>query len=360
MEQALRLAPLHSAVTLVVDALTTAPVHEYADRDGNRVRIGDDPVVRDPGLGVDQAGWVGQCIASLLLRGNAFGLNVGFDSTGTRPTKVKWLPPDIVHVDETGAMPRYVIAGREVDRGFITHIPGHLLPGSCVGLSPIGLFRTQMQTGQRIDAAAGEWYGQATNPRGILARTDRALEPEEIEATKARYKESVKSGDILVTGNNWQWQSLTVSAADAQFVGQAQMTANQIASIYHVPPEEIGGTAGGSLTYATVELNGIKLNQRAVLPWAMRVERAWSAMLAQPRYVRFNLDGSLRADFKTRMDGYAVALKNGILTQDEVRALENRSPLSDEQVAEWQENYAKVAAAQPAPGAEPAEGGQTI
>lgn len=346
VSDALRLVPLYAAVSLIADAISTAPVHEFADRGGGRVRINDDAVVREPGLGIDRISWVCQAVSSLLLRGNAYGFGTGLDTA--RPTSVIWLPPDQVMVDETGALPEYYLNGRHIDRGLITHLRGHVLPGSCVGLSPISLFRTQLQTGRRVDVASSDWYGQATNPRGILSRTDRALEPDEIDATKQRYKESVKSGDILVTGNDWKWQSLTVSPADAQFVGQAQMTANQIAAIYHVPADEIGGTTGNSLTYSTVELNGIKFNQRAILPWTTRIEQAWSSWLAQPRYVRFNLDATLRVDLKTRMDAYAVALKNGVYTQDRVRALENEPPMTADEVTAWQENYVKPGAAQPA------------
>jgi len=42
------------------------------------------------------------------------------------------------------------------------------------------------------------------------------------------------------------------------------------------------------------------------------------------RFVEFNVDGLLRGDFKTRMEGYAKAIQNAIYTPDEVRAMENR------------------------------------
>ena len=41
-------------------------------------------------------------------------------------------------------------------------------------------------------------------------------------------------------------------------------------------------------------------------------------------FVEVNLDGMLRGDFKARMDGYAQAVQNGILTPNEARGLENR------------------------------------
>ena len=356
ISDALRLVPLYGAVSLVADAISTAPVHEFADRGGGRVRINDDAVVREPGLGIDRISWVCQAVSSLLLRGNAYGFGTGLDVA--RPTSVMWLPPDQMVVDESGVLPEYYLNGQHIDRGLITHIRGHVLPGSCVGLAPISLFRTQLQTGRRVDVASSDWYGQAANPRGILSNKTGPLTPDQIETTKQRYQESVKSGDILVTGNDWQWQSLTVSPADAQFIGQMQMTANQIAAIYHVPADEIGGTTGNSLTYSTVELNGIKFNQRAILPWTARIEQAWSSWVAQPRYVRFNLDATLRVDLKTRMDAYAVALKNGVYTQDRVRALENEPPMTPDEVTAWQENYVKPGAAQDAQPGKPPGGGQ--
>jgi len=308
----LRLVPLFSAVTLIVDAVSTVPAVAYLDEKPGRVPTPVQPeIVTRPGVGIRRDAWIGQALMSLLLRGNAFGYTVAIQDG--LPTRVVWLHPDHVQVDERGGLPVFSYNGRVLPRELVTHIPGHVLPGSCVGLSPLSLFRTQMQTGQRIDAAAGDWYGQAANPRGILSQVNRTLTPEEVEATKDRYKASMRSGDIMVTGNDWRWQSLTVSPADAMFVDAAKMTANQIAAIYHVPPEEIGGeAAGGSLTYSTVELNGVKFNRRAVLPWTSRLQAAWSEMLPASDFVEFDLDSAARPDLKTRADIFGALFRSGV------------------------------------------------
>ena len=46
------------------------------------------------------------------------------------------------------------------------------------------------------------------------------------------------------------------------------------------------------------------------------------------RIAEFNLDGLLRGDYKTRMEGNAQAINTGQLTPDEARAQENREPLA--------------------------------
>lgn len=312
MDQALRLVPLYSAATLIVDALSTVPVTAYLDERPGRIPTPVQPeIVVSPGLGVRRDAWIGQAMMSLLLRGNAFGLVAATGFAGL-PTKVVWIHPDQVTVDESGVMPEYMVGGRHVPREMVVHIPGHVLPGSCVGLSPLGLFRTQMQTGMRVDAAAGDWYGQAANPRGVLSQVNRPLTPDEIEAAKERYAASVKSGDVLVMGNDWKWQSLTVSPADAQFVDAAQMTANQVAAIYHVPPDEIGGTTGSSLTYSTVELNGVKFNRRAVLPWSSRLQAAWSEMLPNDDFVEFDLSAAAQPDLQTRANIFGTLFRAGV------------------------------------------------
>lgn len=361
MDGALGLVSLYSAVTLILDAISTVPVHTFGEvAGGGRKRVTDPAIVRSPGMpGVGQAAWISQAVASVLLRGNAFGYAPVLDNRG-KPVAVKWLHPDTVDCDESGATPRWSVGGHSIDPAHFVHIPGYVVPGSILGLSPLGLFRRQIEQGQQIDASSLEYYRGVRNPRGILANKMRELTPDQIQTTKDRYKASMADHDILVLDNAWDWTSLAVTPADAQFIQASQMTANQVAAIYHVPPDEIGGVAaGGSLTYSTVELNGIKFQQRAVLPWTTRLETAWAAMLPEPRYVKFNLDAALRADFKTRMDGYAVALKNGLLTQDEARELEDRPALTDEQVTEWLEQYVKPAAAQPtAPPATQPGGGQ--
>src|SRR3546814_8998521 len=42
------------------------------------------------------------------------------------------------------------------------------------------------------------------------------------------------------------------------------------------------------------------------------------------RYVEHNVDGLLRGDFKTRMEGLAIGVQNSLISPDEARALENR------------------------------------
>ena len=105
----------------------------------------------------------------------------------------------------------------------------------------------------------------------------------------------------------------------------------QICRIYGVPPEMIGADSGNSMTYANVEQRDLALLKYVVGPWLTRLETALTALLPAGQYVKFNTGGLLRTDLASRYASYAIALTNGFLTVDEVRALEDREPLPPEQ-----------------------------
>lgn len=364
MTSALRLIPVYAAVRIIADALSTLPVFAYREAAGVGVRLPQQPMLlRSPGVGeMTRVTWMFQAAASLLLRGNAYGHVVTLADNGW-PATVVWLHPDEVTVDESGPLPVYRYRGKDLDPLMLIHIPAFVLPGSIVGLTPIGLFRTQISTGLRAHKFADDWYANGVAPTGKLRNSAKELLPAEAELVKARFKAAVKDRDLFVTGSDWDYEALTISAADSQFLESIEATATQIAAIFGVPPEEIGGQAGSSLTYSTVEMNGVRFNTRTLLPWVRRFEESLTQQLPAKQYVKFNLDAFARADLMTRMNAHQVALVNGLETLDEARALEDKAPLTPAELEQWQSlfgtrgNVGAVPAPTPAP-APPAEGGK--
>ena len=48
-------------------------------------------------------------------------------------------------------------------------------------------------------------------------------------------------------------------------------------------------------------------------------------------FVQFNIDGLMRGDYKSRMEGYAIGRQNGWLSANDIRALENQNPIPKEE-----------------------------
>lgn len=47
-------------------------------------------------------------------------------------------------------------------------------------------------------------------------------------------------------------------------------------------------------------------------------------------FVKFNVDGLLRGDYQSRMNGYAVGIQNGFMSPNDIRGLENMDLIPEE------------------------------
>jgi hypothetical protein len=91
------------------------------------------------------------------------------------------------------------------------------------------------------------------------------------------------------------------------------------------------GTGGDSLTYSTAESMSIDFVKYSLTPWLRRIELALSNdadLTVSRQFVKFEVDGLLRADAATRSEVYARALDpiTGWMDENEVRALEDLPP----------------------------------
>ena len=339
-ESALRLIPLYAAVTGIADDVSIMPWHAYQDGGSSgSTRLATQPrILTDPGVGIGRIAWFNQAMMSMLLKGFAFGIVVQVGNAG-QAERVAWIHPDRVHIDETGPLPVFRVDSKVIEQGTFVYIPASVMPGSIVGLSPVALFRlqfTKMISAQQYAAAV---YAGGIMPPGVLRNAKQRLPEGSAEVVKARFKASVANRDIFVTGNDWEWSALAVPRDDATFLETIKAGATEIAAIYRVAPEDIGGSAGSSLTYATVELNELKRNRRALMPWVNRLEEALTALSPERVYVKGNMDALARADLKSRMEAHSIALRIGMETQEEGRALEDRPPLTADEIAQWQNLY---------------------
>lgn len=349
MTRALQLGPVYAATSYIADAFSMLPLAAYSDRGGGRRKLNPQPdLITSPHVNelFTRVEWLHQGITSWLLRGNAYGVITALDDAG-RPSKIAWLNPDSVRVDERGTTPDYYYGGNDkpLDKSTLVHIPWYPAPGSVVGLSPISLFKRQIEMGSSAVDYGHNWFTAGGVPSGHLMYGAGPLDTEQSAVVKARFKEAVRGNDFFVSGNDWSWTSLAVKPAEAEFLQTIKATANVIASIYRIPPEEIGGEATNSLTYSTVELNQINFQTRTLAPIFTRWEHHLNRLLPKQQYVKFNPDSVVRTDLKSRMEAHALALANAIETNPEARALEERPPLTPDEIAQWTEMYKKTAAA---------------
>ena len=79
---------------------------------------------------------------------------------------------------------------------------------------------------------------------------------------------------------------------------------------------------------ANTEQQDLHLVKHVIAQWAQAFEEELNLKLFGQRnggrYVEHNLDGLMRGDFTSRMEGMATAVQNALLTPNEARRLDNR------------------------------------
>lgn len=352
-ERALRVIPVYSAISQIADSLSTMPLAQYRGGPGpeRQTMSTPSPIVQRPDPTRERVDWLHQGVGSALLRGNAFGLVTG---SWPNPGSVTWLHPDRVHVDETGVEPMYTLGipgqsrpARRWPLGPILHVPAFTVPGRWVGLSPLELFIMRFETWAMAAGYGHDWFRSNARPSGVLQNLKATLNKKQITAAKDQFTASMSAHEPVVLDQNWSWTELSIKPGEAQFLETIKATSTQIAAIYKLAPEDVGGESGSSKTYSNREQDQARYNVRALLPWIVRFEAAITSLLSRPQYVKFNMDALSRPDLLTRMQAHEVQLRTGLETLEEARGAEDRPPLDDDQIAAWLSRYGKNAQSSP-------------
>ncbi len=321
-DRALSLVPVFAAVKKISDTIATLPIHSYLRRaDGSRQPMPNPLAIPADGTRVP---WVKRMMASALLRGNAWGLLGGL-SRGW-PTSAEWLAPDRVRVDDAkGAI---YLDGIEIDPERLIHIPATVIPGRTEGLSPIRYFAETFDAGIQAQRASRDWARNRAVPGIKLRNTARTMTAAEADAMSAKARQKIRNGEPFVSGSDWTLDVLSIPAGDAAFLESIKAGANQVAAIFDIPPEMIGGQSGGSLTYNTVELQATHFLTYTIRPWLVLIEDVLSArLMPRGQSLRFSMDAMIRPDTATRYGTYRTAREIGLMSIDEIRELEDRQPL---------------------------------
>jgi HK97 family phage portal protein len=326
-DRALTLAPVYAAHRHLSDNISTLPLDAFRKLGDRREPMTSLPqlfrLLDDEGDLVD---WVSTAVMSLASRGNAVGLILEWDGMGF-PTVIMWLSMNDINVDDENPLrPIWYWKGRQMDPTELVHVPLIKLPGKTLGLAPIDYAALTITAGLEAETYGVDWFAAGGIPPGTFKNAGKKIDSNEATVIRGRLTSAIRTRQPLVYGMDWDYNPITIAPEQAQFVESMQFNANQIAAIYGIAPEEIGGVPGNSMTYQNEEHRQTRRMQD-LRPWLVRLERKFSSWLPDRQYVRFKVDAVIRADLKTRHEVYKLDRDMGLLSIDEIRALEDLPPL---------------------------------
>lgn len=214
----------------------------------------------------------------------------------------------------------------------IIHLKG-LSADGIVGKSPIEMHRETIALGIATTNTQGSLWKNGTLINGYLKHPLK-MAPDEAERLrntwKTRYSGGDNAGRTPVLENGLEFVPLSLKPADAMFLETAKLSRQDVCALYRVPPHMIGDLERS--TNNNIEHQSLEFVRNTLMPYLKIWEHELNRKLLFPGekarlYFRFNVDGMLRGDTKSRAEYYTRALGSvsspGWLSEDEVRMLEN-------------------------------------
>ncbi|WP_068925014.1 phage portal protein [Planobispora rosea] len=338
-EASLQKVAVWASVALLAGTSSMLPIDVYTGtgpekRERPKPRWMNDPAGDGNGL----EDWIWQLMFSWLLRGNVYALVGERDSRLGTPTQIVLQHPDEVAVwrDAKDGKARYRILGQEVEQEQIWHRRVYPVPGRIKGMSPIAHHALTIGVGIAALRFGEQWFSEGAHPTGILS-SDKNLDQTQATTAKDRFLAAIQGRrEPVVLGQGWQYNAIQIAPGESQFLETNGFTSAECCRIFGAGLAEIlGYETGSAMTYQNLEHRNLQLLIYALDPWLTRIERLFTELLPRPQYAKVNRNALLRTDLLTRYRAYQLMIRNRFGTPDEARELEDRPPLTPEQITQF-------------------------
>jgi phage portal protein, HK97 family len=216
----------------------------------------------------------------------------------------------------------------------VLHIPGLGFDG-LVGYSPIAMAKNAVGMAIACEEYGAKFFANGATPGGILEHPGIVKDPARVrESWNAVYQGSGNAHRIAVLEEGMKYTPIGISPEQAQFLETRKFQINEIARIFRVPPHMVGDLEKSS--FSNIEQQSLEFVKYTLEPWLVRWEQAMVRSLLsktekEQYFIKFNVDGLLRGDYESRMNGYAIGRQNGWLSANDIRELEDMNRIPAEQ-----------------------------
>ena len=339
---AMQMTAVYSCVRILAEAVAGLPLHLYKYTDGGgKEKALDHPLYRllhdEPNPEMSSFVFRETLMTHLLLWGNAYA-QVIRNGKGEVIALYPLMPNKMsVDRDENGRL--YYTYYRGSDEAIknkdfavtlqpsdVLHIPGLGFDG-LVGYSPIAMAKNAIGMAIACEEYGAKFFANGAAPGGVLEHPGTIKDPQRVrESWQSTFGGSGNANKIAVLEEGMKYTPIGISPEQAQFLETRKFQINEIARIFRVPPHMVGDLEKSS--FSNIEQQSLEFVKYTLDPWVIRWEQSIQrALLSQGEkaqyFVKFNLEGLLRGDYQSRMNGYAIGRQNGWMSANDIRELEN-------------------------------------
>jgi HK97 family phage portal protein len=212
----------------------------------------------------------------------------------------------------------------------IWHVKG--MGNGIIGLSALEYQRRSLGIAIGAEEATAKIYSNGGKRSGVLM-IDKLLTPDQRDQVRNNFNGLVEGGQrLMVLEAGAKFEAVAMSPQDIELLSSRRYNVEDLARWYGVPSVMVNDTSGSTVWGSGISeiVRGFyKLTLRPILE---KVELSMVVNLVPPAEratteVEFDFEGLLRADMKSRFDGYRVGIQGGIATPNECRRWEGLPPM---------------------------------
>lgn len=348
---AMQTTAVYACVRILAEAVASLPLHvyEYQD-DGGKKLVHDHPLYYllhdEPNPEMTSFVFRETLMSHLLIWGNAYAQIIR-DGAG-RVLGLYPLLPDKMEVQRDDRGNIYYVYSRNSDENpmfkeygniklkaeDVLHIPGLGFDG-LIGYSPIAMAKNAVGMTLACEEYGASFFANGANPGGVLEHPGVLKDPSKVrESWNSVYRGVNNTHKIAVLEEGMKYQQIGIPPEEAQFLETRKFQINEIARLYRIPPHMVGDLDKSS--FSNIEQQSLEFVKYTLDPWVIRWEQSLQRSLLLPGekgkyFIKLNVDGLLRGDYQSRMNGYAVGRQNGWFSANDIREMENMNPIPDEE-----------------------------
>lgn len=339
---AMQMTAVYACVRILSEAIAGLPLHLYQyNEDGSKSKAMDHPLYHllhdEPNPEMTSFVFRETMMTHLLLWGNAYSqiirngkgeimalyplmpnrMEVDRDKKGRLYYRYTTVPEDAKTMEGNTVV---------LDPSDVLHIPGIGFDG-LVGYSPIAMAKNAIGLAIATEEYGSKFFANGAAPSGVLEHPGILKDPSKVrESWNAAFGGSSNAHKVAVLEEGLKYTPISISPEQAQFLETRKFQIDEIARIFRVPPHMVGDLEKSS--FSNIEQQSLEFVKYTLDPWVIRWEQSLQRALLSVEekksfFFKFNVEGLLRGDYQSRMQGYATARQNGWMSANDIRELEN-------------------------------------
>lgn len=210
----------------------------------------------------------------------------------------------------------------------VLHFKGFTLDGLS-GITPLTYLRSLVENGKSSEEYINKFYQNGMQTKGIVQYVGDLNS--DAEKTFREKFEQMSNGlknahRISLLPIGYQFQPISLSMADAQFLENTELSIRQLAAAFGIKMHQLNDLERSTHTNISEQQRQFYIDTLMAILTMYEQELTYKLLLDSELnkgyYSKFNVDAITRADIKTRYEAYRIGVQGGFLKPNEVRARE--------------------------------------